>query len=136
MALVIIGYPRSIACSSEESSVERTVIRVGIQIMQHATYPQIREAWKAVDASAAETMFNWDHFFSFSGDPDGMYIDNRTAPGAVAEVTQQVQIRCLVSAIGYRNPNLFADMDHTLDHLSSGRAILWTGSGWNRRDHE
>ncbi len=38
-------------------------IRVGIQItQQHATYAQIREAWKRVDASGADTLFNWDHF--------------------------------------------------------------------------
>ena len=45
-------------------------IRVGIQIQQqHGTYRQIRDAWKAVDASGADTLFNWDHFFPLQGDP-------------------------------------------------------------------
>ena len=68
---------RSLTIHPPDEEHHLTAIRVGIQItQQHATYRQIREAWKAVDASGADTLFNWDHFYPLSGDPNGTHLDN------------------------------------------------------------
>ena len=124
-------------------------VTIGLQLPpQHGELKRMREAWLEAEALGVDRIWTCDHFHAQQVNSEdysegqivttrgGQNFEGTAIQAAMAATTRRAEIGAIVHAIGFRNPNLLADMARTIDHISEGRFILGLGAGYLKEDYE
>jgi alkanesulfonate monooxygenase SsuD/methylene tetrahydromethanopterin reductase-like flavin-dependent oxidoreductase (luciferase family) len=101
---------------------------------QHTAWAPLERAAVEADRLGYDSLWTWDHIATIRGSP-GPIFEGWSILSAWAQVTAAATVGLLVGANTLRNPGLVAKLAITLDHVSTGRAVLGLGSAWYEEEH-
>ena len=112
-------------------------VKFGLQLWSQQTdWPGFRDAALAAEAAGWDSIWTWDHLLAIFGPWEQPIFEGWTALAALGPLTERVRLGLMVGANTFRNPGLTAKLATTLDHVSSGRAVLGIGGAWFEREHD
>jgi F420-dependent oxidoreductase-like protein len=99
-------------------------------------FERIADTAIAAEASGFDSFWVMDHYHQIAnvGPKSDPMLECNTILAGVAARTSTISVGALVCGVHYRNPAFLAKAATTLDIVSSGRAILGIGAGWNEQE--
>lgn len=111
-------------------------ITLGLQLWNQVySWEEARAAAIRAEALGFDDLWTWEHALACMGDPSQDTFDAYTLLAAWSQLTSRVRLGILTGANTFWNPGLLAKKVTTLDHISSGRAVLGLGAGWFEAEH-
>jgi probable F420-dependent oxidoreductase len=101
--------------------------RFGVQVQEFPAGKWAEEVQR-IEALGYSSIFCPDHFTT--------QWDPLTTIGAIAAVTERVNVGTLVCDVDYRHPVIHAKAAATLQLISGGRLEFGLGAGWMKTDYE
>jgi len=108
------------------------MFRIGMHAgPQDLTVEALKKLWRTADENGFHWVSVWDHFYANPlVDRHNPCFEGVAAMSALAALTDNVQVGCLVFCALFRPPGVLAKAAVTVDHLSGGRAQIGIGAGW------
>ena len=97
-------------------------------------YAALEEFWRAADELGFHAIWDYDHFYGLA-DSTTPTLEGWTTLAAMAAVTHQARVGCMVTSVTYRHPAMLAKMAITVDHICGGRLDFGIGAGWHEAEH-
>ena len=109
--------------------------RIGIQLPEverDVRWPEYRAMARAAEEVGFDSIWLGDHLlYQEEGEEERGPWEVWTMLGALAAVTERVELGPLVACTAFHPPGLIAKMAATLAEVSGGRFVLGLGAGWN-----
>jgi alkanesulfonate monooxygenase SsuD/methylene tetrahydromethanopterin reductase-like flavin-dependent oxidoreductase (luciferase family) len=110
-------------------------MRIGIQLPEverEVPWTEYAAMARATEEAGFDSIWLGDHLlYRDKGDPERGPWEVWTMLGALAAVTERVELGPLVACTAFHPPGLIAKMSATLAEVSGGRFVLGLGAGWN-----
>ncbi len=110
-------------------------VRIFVEPQQGATYQQLLEVARTVEACGFDAFFRSDHYLSMGGDGLPGPTDAWVTLGALARETSRIRLGTLVTSATFRWPGILAVTVAQVDAMSGGRLELGLGTGWYEAEH-
>lgn len=116
-------------------------LQIGVQLPEveyEYTWPQLAEMARVAEGIGLDSIWLGDHLMYRYADgrrePRGPF-EAWTTLGALAAITERVQLGPLVASALFHSPPMIAKMAATVDTISQGRFVLGIGAGWHEPEY-
>ena len=117
-----------------------TPVRLGVQLPEverEVRWPELAAMARAAEEVGFRSIWVGDHLLYRGGRrPECGPWEAFTTLGALAAVTERVELGPLVACTGFHPPAVLAKMAASIDEVSGGRFVLGLGAGWNRTEFD